>query len=560
MQKPRKKRKGLFIVLVLVVIVIATLSVYAFTDLMIAYDDASYLSNDIVQARVAGESGAELVRLMLAQPPNSRLEVGGVFNNPQAFRGIPVAQSADGIGVCNFAVMAPNLGDNGSFGGIRYGLQNESALMNINALPVLEENYSGIAAAASLLGGDIADEEVTDETVPESIAIQMLLSLPGMTLEIANAIMDFLDEDDEIREPGGAETLEYELLPSPIKIKNGPLLSVEELLLVQGVTPTLLFGADSNRNGFLDADEQQRFNVTVDTPGALGWAAYLTVHGAEANKTRDGELRVNVNLDDLETLYEQLLILDNDLYASYIVAFRMSGQPSASVAAAAGGNTQQNQNNVTSGGVWGPGLLESFSVDLSAGGNVQLNQILDLVGSTVTLGEGANARVFESPFPDDPLAMTIYMPILMDNLSTQDIDTLPGRINLMECPAELLYGMGILEDEQIEEMLTARQSAGDNENFLFETWPLTEGYISIDQMRQLMPLVTSGGDVFRAQIIGYHEKSGASHRSEYIIDATTVNPKIISWRDLSHLGRGFDMSVLGINNLNESATGSGNAN
>ena len=34
--------------------------------------------------------------------------------------------------------------------------------------------------------------------------------------------------------------------------KNGPLETVEELLLVRGVTPQLLFGADINRNGQLD--------------------------------------------------------------------------------------------------------------------------------------------------------------------------------------------------------------------------------------------------------------------------------------------------------------------
>ena len=69
---------------------------------------------------------------------------------------------------------------------------------------------------------------------------------------------------------------------------------------------------------------------------------------------------------------------------------------------------------------------------------------------------------------------------------------------------------------------------------------------NLEQMRQLLPLWTGGGDMYRAQIVGYFETLGASHRSEVIIDATTVNPKIISWRDLSHLGRGFDLSVLGL--------------
>jgi hypothetical protein len=64
-------------------------------------------------------------------------------------------------------------------------------------------------------------------------------------------------------------------------------------------------------------------------------------------------------------------------------------------------------------------------------------------------------------------------------------------------------------------------------------------------MRQLTPLITCGGDIYRLQVVGYFEQSGVSSRAEVIIDATTVNPKIVLWRDLSHLGRGFDLSVLG---------------
>ena len=61
-------------------------------------------------------------------------------------------------------------------------------------------------------------------------------------------------------------------------------------------------------------------------------------------------------------------------------------------------------------------------------------------------------------------------------------------------------------------------------------------------------VLTGGGDVYRAQIVGYFEATGLAHRQEVIIDATTVNPKIVSYRDLSHLGRAFDVSVLGIRN------------
>ena len=150
--------------------------------------------------------------------------------------------------------------------------------------------------------------------------------------------------------------------------------------------------------------------------------------------------------------------------------------------------------------------------------------------------------------------MPIYLPILMDALSTQDVDVMPGRINLNRCPAELLYGIPLLDEETVNLILEARAQESDDPNRSFETWPLVEGIITLDEMRQLLPLWTCGGDVYRAQIVGYFENVGASHRSEVIIDATTVNPKIISWRDLGHLGRGFDLSVLGIRSNLEMVT------
>lgn len=533
-----KSRTGFFLVLVLIVIAVATMAVYSFTELMIAYDDSAYLANDIVQARVNVESGSEAIRLMLSQPPDTRVDFGGIYNNAQMFQAITVSSGQDGITPSNYTVIAPNLNALGSYSGIRFGLQNESARLNINTLTVLEENTEALTALVSATSGD--DEGTT------SIAASLLLTLPGMTEDIADAILDWLDADDELR-PFGAESADYQTLNTPYSAANGPLQSVEELLLVRGVTPQLLFGADINRNGVIDADEQQRFGVSVDTPGALGWSAYLTVHGAEANRRRDGEARVNVNQDDLEVLYEELTeALGNDDYASFIVAYRIAGQSTSAVAAVAGGggnNNQNTNNNAQNGGPWSADLMSEM--DLTGGGGTSLSQILDLVDATVTVGQGDNARSYSSPFSSDLISMALYMPALMDALSTQDVDMMPGRINLNECPSELLYGIPMLTEETIQSILEAREIESDDLNRNFETWLLTEGFVTLDEMRQLVPLLTCGGDVYRAQIIGYFETNGVSHRAEVIIDGTSINPKVVMWRDLSHLGRGFDLSVLG---------------
>ncbi len=551
-------RRGFFLVLVLIVVAVATMAVYSFTELMVAYDDSAYLAGDLVQARVNIESGTEAIRLILSQPPDTRIDFGSVYNNPQMFQAITVSGGLDGSSVSNFSILAPDLTETGTLGGIRFGLQNESARLNINTLVVLEKNTSALMPVLAAAGEESADVDV------DNIAVSLLMALPGMTEDVADAILDWIDEDDEAR-PFGAESEYYTAMPTPYSTANGPLRSVEELLLVRGVTPSLLFGGDVNRNGVIDADEQQRYGISIDTPGALGWAAYLTVHGAEANKRRDGTPRIKVNQDDLEVLYDELTeALGDETYASFIVAYRIAGTSTSLTSALAGagvgnsgggssggggGNSSggNSGNGATqSGGAWTADLLEQM--DLTGGGGTSLTQILDLVDATVTVGSGDQAKSYTSPFTSDLISASasVTMPILMDALTTQDVDVMPGRINLNECPAELLYGIPLLSEEAVQAILESRETQSDDPGRNFETWLFSEGLLTIDEMRQVTPLLTAGGDVYRAQIIGYFEDAGASARVEVVIDATTVNPKVISWRDMSHLGRGFDLSVLGL--------------
>jgi len=473
-------------------------------------------------------------------------------------------------------------------------------------LITLEENsaaLTGLTALAALTG---AASGSTDEVAGETIATSLLLALPGMTSETADCILDWLDDDDEPR-AYGAELEYYTTLPTPYEPTNGPINSVEELLLVRGVTPSLMFGLDVNRNGVIDAAEQQSGSADINALSSLGWASYITVHGLESNRRRDGSARVDLNQEDLEVLYEEVAgAIENEDYATFIAAYRVYGKPAASAvgtiqAALTGGGTTTGAASATSGGTATrgdtttggtttgggttsgggtaggggttrgggtaggsssggsggstasskpkPWTADAFEqIDLTAGAGTKVTQLLDLIDSTVTIGSGNTAAVYTSPFTSDPIQMALYMPLLMENFSTQDFETMPGRININDCPAELLLGIPLLDEETANAIIEARAEPTQSENRLYETWPLVEGVVSLAQMRSLMPLITAGGDVYRAQVIGYYEGSAASTRVEVIVDATTVNPKVIHYRDLSHLGRGFDLSVLGMRN------------
>ena len=69
-----------------------------------------------------------------------------------------------------------------------------------------------------------------------------------------------------------------------------------------------------------------------------------------------------------------------------------------------------------------------------------------------------------------------------------------------------------------------------------------------EMMRQMMPFITGSGNVYRAQIVGYFDQMGPPCRVETVIDAsnaTTGGPRIVFWRDISNLGRGFGLDTLG---------------
>jgi general secretion pathway protein K len=76
------------------------------------------------------------------------------------------------------------------------------------------------------------------------------LGIPGETAStIVDSILDWKDTDD-LHRLHGAEDTYYQSLPVPYKAKNDTFDTLEELLLVRGVTPEILFGS-GDRQGLI---------------------------------------------------------------------------------------------------------------------------------------------------------------------------------------------------------------------------------------------------------------------------------------------------------------------
>ncbi|MCU0783546.1 MAG: type II secretion system protein GspK, partial [Verrucomicrobia bacterium] len=116
------------------------------------------------------------------------------------------------------------------------------------------------------------------------LTADMIQYLPGMTLQIATAIMDWRDANSSVSD-NGAEDETYSRLTQPYKTKNAPFESVEELRLVAGMTAEIIYGEDANLNGILDPNENDGDDSLPydNRDGRLdpGLMEYFTVYSRE---------------------------------------------------------------------------------------------------------------------------------------------------------------------------------------------------------------------------------------------------------------------------------------
>ena len=500
-------RRAMVLVLVMVVIALLTLGGMTFSEMMLTEHRAAILTLNQAQARASADSGLEAVKFFLTQTPDMQKESGGWYNNSQKFRGILVREDADPRLRGRFAIMAP-AADDSTESGLRYGLEDESTKLNLNALMAIEKKTKGA-------GRDL------------------LLGLPGMSEDIADAILDWMDEDDEPREMG-AEADYYTSLVPGYAPKNGPLETIEELLLVRGVTPAMLFGADADRNGMPDSGDASAASLEgIDnSDGSMnrGWSAYLTLYSLEKNTRPDGSAKIDVNQSDMQTLYDELSeALGNEDWAAFIVAYRQNGPYTG---------TKPGEQ------------IAGKTPDMKAKGTVKLKTVLDLIGARVQakFPDEKNPIVLEAIFPDMPGMMNAYLPKLMENLSVNPAKVIPGRININQAPRSVLAGIPGLSSEAIDSIISQRtvNPIDQDPNRAYETWIFAEGLVTLDEMKALMPFVCGGGAVYRAQAVGYFDGGGPAARIEAVIDTTESKPKVIFWRDLTHLGRGYPLETLGI--------------
>ena len=125
----------------------------------------------------------------------------------------------------------------------------------------------------------------------------MLEALPNMTAELADAILAWKRRAGS-EDTSGADGNSYSRLDPPRLNKGGNFETVDELRLVYGMTLDFLFGEDTNRNGAIDANENdsEQSAPRDDGNGQLlaGIAEFVTVYSRQPARGTTVNRRINI--------------------------------------------------------------------------------------------------------------------------------------------------------------------------------------------------------------------------------------------------------------------------
>ena len=171
-------------------------------------------------------------------------------------------------------------------GSLQLKIIDLSGRLQINSLVQNNVDTTGVSETA---GGSNTESEV------RKVFLNLLMS-GAFSIEdeteaqsILDAVIDWLDSDDKESDLG-AENSYYQSLAKPYSCRNGPIQYIEEMLLIKGITPELLFGKGDQK----------------------GLADYLTVSG------NDGKININTApllvIKSFDTLISDELLKKLDIY------------------------------------------------------------------------------------------------------------------------------------------------------------------------------------------------------------------------------------------------------
>lgn len=443
-------RRGTILAGVLLVLALASTAAVSVLFMMRAEVATSAARRRGERAREAAMSGLALARTVLMR---YRDDPAVWEDNPDLFQTQLVSEA--GGDTWYVTLYAPNPADDTR---LRYGLADEAALLNLNTV----------------------DEET-------------LRRLPGVPPEIVDALLDWRDTDDDTRAEG-AEQDYYDSLVWPYAIRNGPLETLEEVLLVRGVTAPIVYGEDYNLNGLLDLNEDDGDDMFPpdDRDGLLARGLYglATVWSWEPNVAADGEARLDLN-----------------------------GNPEAL------GDVGLSEGTLAFIRIW-------------RGEGKKFEHPSDLLEAECEITRKHPARAELNP--GDRLVCRLEpedLEILLDRTTCVGDKRFTGLVNVNTAAADVLMALG-LEEGPAHEIVDVRTTLDPSARATV-AWLHTTNVLDAGAFKAVAPKLTARARQFRVRAIGFGAISGRFHILEAVLDTAEGMPRIIYMRNMTRAGMPF---------------------
>jgi type II secretory pathway component PulK len=364
-----------------------------------------------------------------------------------------------------------------------------------------------------------------------SAGAETLLKLPNMTSDLVDSLLDWRDADSDVR-PQGAEQEYYDSLETPYTTANGPLATLEELLLVKGFSARIIYGEDANQNGLLDPNEDDGdASFPPDNhDGVLdrGLKGAATVFSAEPNVDSAGKPRLNLNaappaagsgLPQKTVDFIRLYLAEGGKFKHPSELLEMKyklkddhAADEAGAAAGTGGGGNGKGNGKGKGKGKGGG---------TSGGDLKAGQEID---SGVTATELA---------------------ILLDRFTTASTGSgalVKGLVNVNSAPVEVLAALPGLDANLAQRIVDARRDL-DATATATPAWLVSQNLLDAATFKTAAPQLTSRSFQFTVRCIGFGVPCGRFRVLEATVDLSGSAPRLINLRDNSRLGLPFPLNV-----------------
>jgi type II secretory pathway component PulK len=297
-----------------------------------------------------------------------------------------------------------------------------------------------------------------------------LAALPQLANDpsLAPSIVDWRDTDENpttSASGSGVESEYYQGLTPPYSARNGPFDTVDELLLVQGFSPQILYGVGGQIGGEVQttnpnplttrstgtrqgtsAGQATQFQIPEST---LPLSELLTVYSKEANFAADGTKRINVKTATAQQLIDLMVAAGVQRTQAQTVANRFTQAQSRQAPGGQQGGGQQGGGQQgggqqgggqQGGGQQGGGQQGGGQQGGGQQQQTQQSQVTSL-GDLLGKANAQNTGQTITPWPSEVLNL------VADNLTVSDEDFNTNVININTAPLEVLATISGMDQE-----------------------------------------------------------------------------------------------------------------